>query len=69
MQEQNTFLLAETALQRVVDQIRDDQWAMVMPPSFATAADSPITLREVIHSLTSAYCLSGSAHHSGRDRC
>jgi uncharacterized protein (TIGR03086 family) len=50
MQEQNTSLLAETALQRVVDQIRDDQWAMVMPPSFAIAADSPITLREVITS-------------------
>lgn len=49
MQEQNTFLLAEAALQGVVDQIRDDQWDMVMPPSFATTADSPITLREVIN--------------------
>jgi uncharacterized protein (TIGR03086 family) len=49
MQEQNTFLLAETALQGFVDQIRDDQWDMVMPPSFATTADSPITLREVIN--------------------
>lgn len=48
MPEQTTFLLAEAALLHVVDQIRDDQWAMAMAPSFATTADGPVTLREVI---------------------
>lgn len=50
MKEPEVFLLAEQALKRVVDQIRDDQWAMVMPPDFATRDSSrSITLREVIN--------------------
>ena len=49
MLEPEVFLLAEAAMQRVVDQISDDQWEMVMPPTFASTADTPITLREVIN--------------------
>jgi uncharacterized protein (TIGR03086 family) len=40
---------ADQALNRVVAQIRDDQWSMRMPPSFLTRrSDQPPTLREVI---------------------
>ncbi len=50
MTEPEVFLLAEQALQRVVDQIRDDQWNMTMPPDFATRSpDRTVTLREVIN--------------------
>jgi uncharacterized protein (TIGR03086 family) len=49
MNEPEVFILAEQALQHVIDQIRDDQWAMVMPPSFATRAQQPITLREIVN--------------------
>jgi len=48
--EQQTFLHAEAALLGVVDRIRDDQWAMPMPPSFAASTGDPVTLREVIAS-------------------
>jgi len=34
----------------VVNQIRDDQWTMVMPPEFATSApEKKVTLREIIN--------------------
>jgi len=50
MTEPELFLVAEQALQRVVDQIRDDQWHMTMPPEFATRDPSrTISLREVIN--------------------
>lgn len=50
MNEPAVFIKAEHALKAVVDQIRDDQWAMVMPPDFATSGvKGPITLREVIN--------------------
>ena len=50
MREQDLFVKAEHALQHVVDQIRDDQWDMAMPPDFATrATDRTITLREIIN--------------------
>lgn len=50
MREPDVFIHAEHALKSVVDQISDDQWAMKMPPDFATrASDGPITLREVIN--------------------
>jgi len=49
MNEQDVFLLAEAALRRVVGQIRDDQWTMTMPPTFAMRDPSrTVTLREVI---------------------
>lgn len=49
MNEPEVFILAEQALQHVIDQIRDDQWAMVMPPSFATRAQNSVTLREIVN--------------------
>ncbi len=48
MNEPEVFLLAERALQNVIDQIRDDQWAMEMPPSFARRNQSTVTLREIV---------------------
>ena len=50
MREPDVFIKAEHALKAVVDQIRDDQWPMEMPPEFATrAADHKVTLREIIN--------------------
>lgn len=50
MSEQEVFILADQALKSVVDQIRDDQWEMEMPPEFVMRAqDPPARLREVIH--------------------
>ena len=50
MTEPDVFVLAEQALQRVVNQIRDDQWQITMPPEFATRAPGhAVTLREVIN--------------------
>lgn len=46
--EQEVFVLAEHALKHVVDQIRDDQWAMEMPPAFARRTQATVTLREII---------------------
>lgn len=48
--EPQVFVLADRALNDVVMQIRDDQWAMVMPPSVATRqSDQRPTLREIIN--------------------
>lgn len=49
MKEPEVFIKAEHALKAVVDQIRDDQWAMEMPPEFYTRADTRPTLHEVIN--------------------
>jgi hypothetical protein len=46
---QETFVSAEHALTKVISQIKGDQWAMVMPPEFATRSQSSITLREVVN--------------------
>src|SRR5674536_319974 len=35
MPEQDVFVMADRALNNVVQQIRDDQWGMEMPPEFA----------------------------------
>jgi len=48
MNEPEVFLLAERALQNVIEQIRDDQWDMEMPPSFARRNQSTVTLREIV---------------------
>lgn len=48
MNEPEVFLLAERALQNVIDQIQDDQWGMEMPPSFARRNQSTVTLREIV---------------------
>ncbi len=50
MREQDVFVLADQTLKKVVDQITDEQWAMVMPPTFAMRReDHDVTLREVIN--------------------
>ena len=49
MTEPEVFVLADRALDRVVAQVRDDQWDMPMPPDFARrGSDHVPTLREVI---------------------
>ncbi len=49
MTETETFVLADQALNGVVQRIRDDQWDMPMPVSFQRRdADSVPTLREII---------------------
>jgi uncharacterized protein (TIGR03086 family) len=50
MNEPEVFVLADRALNAVVQQIRDDQWSMPMPAEFRRrdAANVP-TLREVIN--------------------
>jgi len=51
LSEPEVFLLADHALNQVVAQIRDEQWSMEMPASFATrATDHRPTLREIINS-------------------
>lgn len=50
MREQDVFVLADRALEHVVHQIRDDQWAMQLPADFAPSGHTgPITLREVVN--------------------
>jgi hypothetical protein len=50
MSEPDVFVLADHALNDVVAQIKDDQWAMEMPASFATRqTDHRPTLREIIN--------------------
>ncbi|MBJ7603221.1 MAG: hypothetical protein JF888_08560 [Candidatus Dormibacteraeota bacterium] len=48
--ERRVFVLADQALQRVVDQIGDGQWQMNMPADFQRRqSDKPVTLREIIN--------------------
>jgi hypothetical protein len=50
MTETEVFVLADRALDKVVAQIRDDQWGMEMPASFARRqTDRTPTLREIIN--------------------
>jgi hypothetical protein len=50
MSEPDVFMLADNALNDVVTQIKNDQWAMEMPPSFARReTDRSPTLREIIN--------------------
>jgi len=49
MRDPEVFIKANNALKAVVDQIRDDQWAMEMPPEFSTRSAERPTLREVIN--------------------
>lgn len=50
VREPEVFVMAEDALKKVVDQIGDDQWEMVMPPDFPTSlGDQSVTLREIIN--------------------
>ncbi len=50
MREPDVFVLADRALNRVVGQIREDQWEIVLPESFRTRRmDHTPTLREIIN--------------------
>lgn len=51
MIEQEVFVLADRALNEVVAQIREDQWAMEMPADFHqnTVKDHTPTLREIVN--------------------
>ena len=49
MQENEVFVLADHALQKVVNQIKAEQWEMEMPPSFARRGGATVTLRELIN--------------------
>jgi uncharacterized protein (TIGR03086 family) len=50
MTEQEVFVLADRALQRVVAQIRDDQWELVVPDEM-TPRQPGWTLRQVVNYL------------------
>jgi uncharacterized protein (TIGR03086 family) len=48
--EPHIFVLADRALRAVVEQIKDDQWAMPMPPTFQRRGTEHVpTLREIIN--------------------
>jgi uncharacterized protein (TIGR03086 family) len=47
--EQDVFILADRALEKVIDQIRDDQWDMEMPPEFSRNSQGPVTLRTIVN--------------------
>ena len=50
MREPDVFVLADRALNRVVSQIREDQWEIVLPESFRTRRmDHTPTLREIVN--------------------
>jgi uncharacterized protein (TIGR03086 family) len=50
MTEPEVFVLADRALDRVVRQIKDDQWELVLPESFRTRRiDHAPTLREIVN--------------------
>jgi hypothetical protein len=50
MTEPEVFVLADRALNRVVSQIEDDQWEIVLPESFRTRRmDHTPTLREIVN--------------------
>jgi uncharacterized protein (TIGR03086 family) len=50
MDEKGVFVLADRALNNVVAQVKDEQWAMELPPTFATRrTDHTPTLREIIN--------------------
>ena len=75
MTESELFVLADRALNGVVGQVRDDQWAMEMPETFFTrAVDHRPTLREVLnyHAYDDAWVpdmLAGrTMDEAGRDR-
>lgn len=73
MNETDVFVLADHALNRVVGQIRDDQWDMQMPASFARSGSTP-TLRTIIayHASDDAWVPDMLAGHTmdeaGKDR-
>lgn len=54
MNEQEVFVLAAQTLKGVVDQIRDDQWSMMMPPEYPMFGENrTLTLREAVNEIAS----------------
>jgi uncharacterized protein (TIGR03086 family) len=49
MTEQEIFVLAEEAIQKVVNQIKDEQWGMIMPAEFSRVLKREVTLHEIIN--------------------
>ncbi len=50
MNEQDLFILADTTLLGIINQVRSDQWSMTMPPDFPTwDPNATMTLREVVN--------------------
>lgn len=50
MNEQDVFILANTTLKGVIDQIRDDQWGTALPDDFPTMDPSrKLTVREAVN--------------------
>ena len=50
MREPAVFVLADRALDRVIGEIREDQWELVLPESFRTRRmDHTPTLREIVN--------------------
>lgn len=50
MREAEVFVLADRALNDVIQQVKDDQWTMAMPADFALrGVDHTPTLREVVN--------------------
>ena len=50
MNENDVFVLADRTLLSVIEQIRDDQWSMAVPPELSSRTP-PVTLREVVGDL------------------
>ena len=48
MSEPEVFVAAEQALLKVVEQIKDEQWAMEMPSTFLRRGQDKVTLREIM---------------------
>lgn len=50
MREAEVFVLADRALNDVIQQVKDDQWTMTMPTDFAVrGVDHTPTLREIVN--------------------
>ena len=50
MNEQDIFILADTTLLGVINQIRSDQWDMTMPPDFPTSSpNTSVTMRQIVN--------------------
>jgi uncharacterized protein (TIGR03086 family) len=50
VREQDVFMLADRTLERVIAQVRADQWDMPMPSGFAMRrVDHTVTLREIVN--------------------
>ena len=50
MREQDVFVLADRALERVIGEVREEQWELVLPESFRTRRmDHTPTLREIVN--------------------